>query len=68
MFIQVPPFDVGVMAKTLRALDHRKATGCDQIPSKVLSQSSMVISQALTNILISLTAVFSTILFLTYVN
>ena len=44
------PIDVGVMVKTLGALDHRKATGCDRIPAKVLSQSRLVISQPLTNI------------------
>ena len=44
------PIDVGVMAKTLGALDHRKATCCDRIPATVLSQSRLVISQPLTYI------------------
>ena len=57
--------DVGVMAKTLGTLDQRKATGCDRIPAKVLSQSRLVISQPLTNIFNSC-ILYNT--FLTYVN
>ena len=30
------PIDVGVMVKTLGALDHRKATGCDEYQLKFL--------------------------------